>query len=184
MADYDQLAAARQANEQHANAIRETAQQIETDLQETAYEYQRNISEGRGDMAAFYLRQYRALCDEAQKLNADVAASQQPQSPFSAAEQQFIADNQHILSDPKKWNEALAASYALQMRGYNRNDPAYIRGVSIATGALEADGSECREVLSPNAAAEISGVTPELYNLGVQRLAHMKAMGHYKLDES
>ena len=67
MADYDQLAAAQRANEQHANAIRETAAAIQDDINQTAYEYQRNISEGRGDMAAFYLRQYRALCDEAQK---------------------------------------------------------------------------------------------------------------------
>jgi hypothetical protein len=177
MADYDALT-------QQANAIRETAKQIEDDLQANAYEYQIAQSNGESEKAAFHIRQHWALRDEAQKLSAAVAEAQGPQSPYSPAEQQFIADNAHILSDPKKWNEAIAASYALQLRGYNRNDPAYIRGVSIATGALEADGSEGHEVLSPNAAAEISGVTPELYNQGVQRLAYMKALGHYKWDQS
>jgi hypothetical protein len=158
--------------------------QIEDDLQANAYEYQIAQSNGESEKAAFHIRQHWALQQEAQKLNAVVTASQQPQSPYSPAEEQFIRDNTHILSDPKKVNEALAASYALQLRGYDRNDPAYIRGVAIATGALEADGSEGREVLSPNAAAEISGVTPELYNQGVARLQHMKAMGHYKWDQS
>jgi hypothetical protein len=178
MADYDQLMQA------HANTIAQSAQQIQNEINEVDYEYNRNLAEGNTDMASFYLRQHQALVEEQQKLNASIAASQQPQSPYSPAEQQFIADNAHILSDPKKLNEALAASYALQLRGYDRNDPAYVRGLSIATGALEADGSEGREVLSPNAAAEISGVTPELYNQGVQRLAYMKALGHYKWDQS
>jgi hypothetical protein len=178
MADYDQLMQA------HAEATAKSMQQIQEDANAVAYEYERNIREGNTEMAGFYQRQWNEYRREAERLNADIAASQPPQSPYSAAEQQFICDNAHILSDPKKYNEAIAASYALQLRGYNRNDPAYIRGVSIATGALEADGSEGREILSPDTAAEISGVTPELYNQGVARLQHMKAMGHYKWDQS
>jgi hypothetical protein len=183
MADYEQLAAAQRANEQHANAIRETAAAIQDDLQQTAYEYQRNISEGRGDLAAYYLRQYRALCDEAQKLGADVAASQQPQSPYSPAEEQFMRDNAHILSDPKKWNDGVAAAYALQIRGYDRNDPAYIRGVSIATGIMNADGSEGDEILSANEVCRMCNIAPETYNAYARYRDHLKSMGHYKMDE-
>jgi hypothetical protein len=177
MADYDALSA-------QAAAIRETARAIEGDLQDTAFDYQQALANGESDRAAFQIRQYWALRDEAQKLSAAVAEAQGPQSPYSPAEEQFIRDNAHILSDPKRWNDGVAASYALQMRGYNRNDPAYIRGVSIATGLLEADGSEGHEVLSPNEVCRMCNIDPETYNAYARYRDHLKSLGHYKWDQS
>jgi hypothetical protein len=149
----------------NAKAAEAAIQKIPREAEAYASNYYELAAAGRFDDAADHLREAWRLDDEARKI-AGAVQQAQPQSQFTAIEQDMLRSYPQVAADPAKWQTALAASRNLQLRGYDRNSPEYAQAVLHACGVLNSDFSESLGPMRPtrwsNTSAFISQVPSAL----------------------
>jgi hypothetical protein len=197
MADSDRDQELMRAHAQHAQ--RQALQHISDEAQNVARTYTEQVARGDSDGAAWTLRQYASLVNEANVIAGTPAQQQQPQAQpqqgqqqFTPTEMEWLRGHENVVRDPRKWNECLAAANSLVARGYDRNSPEYINAIELAIGLNGADGREGAEMSSPDIALEAVNnsqiarkygpVDADTYNRGVQRLVENKKLGMYEVD--
>jgi hypothetical protein len=173
-------------------------QGLENQRQANLADYQQAIAEGDTNNAAFAESEYLRHTRELNELTGGQAAQQQqqqapqqaqPQSQFTAMEQELLRDYPQIAADPRKWAVALAASRNLQLTGHDRNSVEYAQALLHACDITDATGAESLEVNSPDTAlaacqSKYGPVTVEEYNQGVQRLIQEKRTGKYPMGQT
>jgi hypothetical protein len=171
-------------------------QGLENQRQANLQDYHQAIAENDVNNAAFAESEYLRHTRELAELTGGQAAQQQPeqapqqpQQQFTEIEQEMLRDYPQLANDPKKWQTALWASRNLQLRGYDRNSPAYAQAILHACDVFNSDLTESNEIASPNEALRASQskygkVDVETYNQGVERLREMKKMGLYPMGQS
>jgi hypothetical protein len=196
MADdrYDELYQIRQAA-----AHQRLVQGLQNQAQANLHDYQQALAENDMNAAAFaeseYRRNTRELMEAAgQQPQQAQQQQQQPQQAFTEVEMNILREFPGVASDPKKWNEALAAANALVMRGYDRRSEAYDSALRIAIGLADADGRDGAEISSGDTALEAvnnsqiarryGAVTPQEYNHYRQHLDALKRAGLRQMDDT
>jgi hypothetical protein len=193
---YDQLLQIRQ----HA-AHQRLVQGLESQRQANWQDYCQALTENNVDQAAFaeseYLRHTRELAEMTGQQQQLQASQQQPQQQYTQAEQDLMRDYPDEIR--RNWNTALAASRNLVASKLQadpeadqwayRNSAEYIRGIALACGVLNSDGTESLEVKTPNEALRIcqskyGPTTVEEYNSGVARLIEDKRAGKYPMSQT
>jgi hypothetical protein len=181
---YDQLVAIRQ-QAAHQRLVQGLDNQRRADWHDYCQAIQENNMDQAANCEAAFKESTRKWLEETGQVPHQ--QQQQPQQQFSAVEQQILREFPGLGGDPRKMAEAVAASQALQLRGYDRNSPEYDIALRTAIGLAKADGSDGDEVASADTALEavnnsqiarrFGPVSANEYNAGVQRLIAGKQSG-------
>jgi hypothetical protein len=184
MADYEQLVQIRQ-QAAHQRMLEGLANQARANLAD----YQSAIAEGDTDKAAWMEAEYLKNTRELAEMTGQ-AQQQRQQDQLTDVERGLLREFPGIASDPKKWNEALAADYSLRMRGYHPNSAEYDNAMRTALGLAGPDGRDGAEIASPDTALEAVNnsqiarrygpVSGDEYNMGVAKLIENKKLGLYE----
>src|SRR5262245_50911970 len=166
-----------------AHAARQALSSIESDAQDAQQSYTDALQAGDTASASNELRRMADLAAQAQLLTNATGAPQQAQSPYTPAEQKWLADHPSVANDPRKMAEVVGAANHLIARGYDRNSEAYVAALDVAAGnsASSAEGELTPDVVvNELCKSKFGAVTPDEYNHGVHRLATLKAQGRYR----
>jgi hypothetical protein len=205
MADSDRDAELIRAHAAHAQ--RQALQHIQDEAANVAQTYQQQVARGDSSGAAWTLRQFASLVNEANVIAGAPAQQQQqaqqqpqqqyaPQPQLTEVEMQILREHPGIAADPKKLAEAKAAADALVTKNFHdpnyRNSPGYDSALRVALGLTASDGvSPGQEIASADAAVEATRGSKYARDFSRAEYDHLsnyrdelKKRGFYRMDDT
>lgn len=164
-----------------AMSAQKALQSVAADAEATQRAYHQAIQSGDTENAAWQMRSYAALVEEANRITAAMSAGQQQpqqQNPneLTPVEIGFLQANPQY-QDPRKFHEILASHYALVNRGMDRNSPEYASALNMSAGNPIPTPDK---KLDANEVCEITGIDADTYNRNAADLLTLKSMGYYR----